>query len=501
MKSFPLAGSVLSVLLVCACSGESQPPAAVAGHAQPPSPAPAASAGASAPAATQQPAAQAPSPQPPAGQAGAQFARNGAKRYQGAEGNKLASQYDVSKVKVDPAADEHDHEHPESNVSEIQDGRSLLPAAQAEKNKGRIELTDGVQQVHDFGPLRQGESASYDFPFVSNGEEPLVISGVKPSCGCTKAEIVLLGDDGTRKPYVKGDPIPVGQRFLLESEIATDGKPGGPFNANVSLYGNDVRGAFNVRLTANIEPVLTITPSPTVFFGRITTADRVEQVVKVTSTRGEPFHLTIGQESVQEAVKLEYTAKEPDATGKSNEWNIKVVFGPNAQIGMRSYPINFRTDLPIAHPKFPSPDGKPQMHGFMLNVQAQVSGMVSAEPSFLTFGMVKPGEALERSLRIECHDDFQLKADMPVTFEGLQGQELAFKDAFAVTIEPEADARGADVKVKLKGMPADLNGSFGGVLRIKVGHPYMDEIQIRFSGVCRPGLPQTAAQPPGQQQK
>src|SRR5262249_51639933 len=159
---------------------------------------------------------------------------------------------------------------------------------------------------------------------------------------------------------------------------------------------NDTRGTFTVRLTAEVEPVLTITPSPTVFFGRITTKDRVEQSVTVTSTRGEPFLLELGQEAVQEPVELTTTAKNPDAQGKASEWEIHVALGPNTEPGMRHYPINFKSDLVISNPKYPNPDGTPQYTGFMLNVQAQVLGMVSAEPPFLTFGMVKPGEEIER---------------------------------------------------------------------------------------------------------
>jgi hypothetical protein len=440
-------------------------------------------------------------------------ARDGRRRYQGGTDVKLDTPYDLSKVKLSetPAPDDdhdhashdhagpdhasHDHGNEAVTVPLQQDGRSLLPAAQAQNNKGRFELVDGAGQVKDLGKLRQGEMASYDFPFVAAGEEALVITGVKPSCGCTKSEIALLADDGTRKPYTKGEPIPVGQKFLLESEISTDGKPGGPFNAQITLYGNDIRGPFNVRLTAEIEPVLTITPGQSVSFGRMTTADRSEQTVSVTSTRGEPFRLNLGQQEVQGPVELEFTAKEPDAEGKSNEWQIKVALGPNAEVGMRNYPIQFKSDLLVAHPKYPSQDGAPQTHGFMLNVQAQVTGMVSAEPSFLTFGMVRPGEPVERALRILCHDDFKLQADTPVVVEGLQGQEFPYKDSFAVTLQPDASGKSADLKVRLAGLPADLNGSFGGMLRVRVGHPHMEELQVRFSGVCRPGLPVASAQP------
>ncbi|MSR61080.1 MAG: DUF1573 domain-containing protein [Planctomycetes bacterium] len=422
-------------------------------------------------------------------------ARNGGKRYQGGI-DKLDSKYgDLAGVKLDDAAaataaaaDEHEHSHDEA-APVAQDGSVFTPAAQAANNKARFTLLGDAPQVKDLGKLRQGDSGSFDFPFVSGGEEPLIVTSIKPSCGCTKAEIALLAEDGSKKPYTKGDPIPVGQKFLLETEISTDGKPAGPFNAQISLYGNDARGAYNVRLTAEIEAVLTITPSPTVFFGRMTTADKREQSVTVTSTRGEPFKLTLAQETVQEPVKLSYTAKEPDAEGRSNEWEIQVALGPNTEIGMRNYPINFKSDLAIAHPKYPSPDGAPQYHGFMVNVQAQVTGMVSAEPSFLTFGMVRPGEPIERALRVESHDEFKLTADMAYSFEGLQGQEFPYKDAFQVTIAPLEDGKAADMRVRLTGLPADLNGSFGGVLRLKVGHPFMDELQLRFSGVCRPGLP------------
>lgn len=417
-------------------------------------------------------------------------ARGGGRRARGTEDNKLDTGYDLSKAAADDghghAADDG-HDHGAEAIK--QDGSSLLPAAQAQKNSGRIELIEGSAQVVDLGKMRQGESAAHEFLFASKGEGELIISGVKPSCGCTKAEIVLVGEDGARKPYTKGDPIPVGQKFVLESEISTDGKPGGPFSAQISIYGNDSRGVFNVRMTAEIEPILTITPNQSVFFGKMTTAEQKEQSVTVTSTRGEPFKLAIAQESIQGPIKLDMEAKDPDAEGRSSEWTVKATFGPSTEIGLRSYPLNMRTDIPIAKPKYPSKDGSPQMHGFMLNVQAQVTGMVSAEPSFLTFGMVRPGEAIERSLRLECHDDFKLTTALPVVIEGLQGQEFPYKDAFAITVEPLEEGRVANMRVRLTGLPAELNGSFGGILRLKLGHPHMEEIQVRFSGVCRPPLP------------
>lgn len=424
-------------------------------------------------------------------------AKGAGQRYQG--GLDTLDTHDLSKVKVQdsPAAvaqethDEHDgHDHAAEGPTP-QDGSSLLPAAQAAANKGRLSLRDGAPQTKEFGKLRQGDVGTYDFPFVSDGEDALVITGVKPSCGCTKAEVMLVDDAGAKQPYTKGAPIAIGQKFVLETEINTEGRQGN-FSPTVSIFANDARGTFNVRLSAEVEPVLKVTPSSTVYFGRITTADTAEQTVTVTSSVGEPFVLSLNQEAVQEPLKLEYTAKNPDAEGRASEWEIKVSIGPNTEIGMRNYPLNFKSDLVIAHPKYPDPEGKPQYHGFMMNVQAQVTGMVSADPAFITFGMVRPGEPVERALRIQCHDkdgNFRLTSDLAVVFEGLQGQEFPWKDRFKTTVEVLDEGKAADFKVRLEGLPEDLNGSFGGVIKIKVGHPFMDELLVRFSGVCRPGLP------------
>lgn len=53
---------------------------------------------------------------------------------------------------------------------------------------------------HDFGRLTAGESITYSFHFVNDGESDLVISGCSSTCGCTVAsypkERVAPGKDG-----------------------------------------------------------------------------------------------------------------------------------------------------------------------------------------------------------------------------------------------------------------------------------------------------------------
>jgi len=40
-------------------------------------------------------------------------------------------------------------------------------------------------RTHDFGDMKQGETATYVFKYTNSKFEPLIITDVKTSCGCT----------------------------------------------------------------------------------------------------------------------------------------------------------------------------------------------------------------------------------------------------------------------------------------------------------------------------
>jgi hypothetical protein len=43
------------------------------------------------------------------------------------------------------------------------------------------------KETHDFGTLEQGKPATYEFTFTNTTKETIMITAVRPSCGCTAA--------------------------------------------------------------------------------------------------------------------------------------------------------------------------------------------------------------------------------------------------------------------------------------------------------------------------
>jgi hypothetical protein len=52
------------------------------------------------------------------------------------------------------------------------------------------------EEVHAFGKVPQGKPVTTEFAFTNIGEEPLILTNVQPTCGCTIA-------DYTKTPVLK----------------------------------------------------------------------------------------------------------------------------------------------------------------------------------------------------------------------------------------------------------------------------------------------------------
>lgn len=80
------------------------------------------------------------------------------------------------------------------------------------------------KETHDFGEVVEGELASHTFTFTNTGNAPIVVSGVRASCGCTT-------------PYWTKDPVKPGEQGSVKATYNSKGRPGA-FRKTITITSN-----------------------------------------------------------------------------------------------------------------------------------------------------------------------------------------------------------------------------------------------------------------------
>ena len=85
------------------------------------------------------------------------------------------------------------------------------------------------EEKHDFGKIPQGKPVTTEFVFTNIGEEPLILTEVKPTCGCTIADYtkapVKKGEKGTIKITNNAAvPAPFSKAIVVTSNAKTPQK-------------------------------------------------------------------------------------------------------------------------------------------------------------------------------------------------------------------------------------------------------------------------------------
>jgi len=93
--------------------------------------------------------------------------------------------------------------------------------------------------AYDFGEIIAGEKVEHTFKFSNTGTEPLVITNVQVTCGCT-----------TPKGWPR-DPIAPGKKAELVVQFNSAGKIGRQ-NKVVTVISNAVDGNSQVTFTATV---------------------------------------------------------------------------------------------------------------------------------------------------------------------------------------------------------------------------------------------------------
>ncbi len=125
---------------------------------------------------------------------------------------------------------------PAENVQPNQPANAK-PANQAPA--GPTTTIDFSENSFDFGTVSEGEKVSHVYKFKNTGNEPLVISNAKGSCGCTV-------------PQWPKTPIAPGESGEIMVEFNSKGKPGKQ-TKRVTVTANTNPPQSFLTITGNVE--------------------------------------------------------------------------------------------------------------------------------------------------------------------------------------------------------------------------------------------------------
>ncbi|MBA9077480.1 DUF1573 domain-containing protein [Rufibacter quisquiliarum] len=94
------------------------------------------------------------------------------------------------------------------------------------------------EQKFDFGDIRQGEVVQHTFRFTNNGSQPLVISNVRTTCGCTAT-------DYPKKPVMPGETASITARFNSAGKR-------GQQNKVITIDSNALQGSTQVLIITKV---------------------------------------------------------------------------------------------------------------------------------------------------------------------------------------------------------------------------------------------------------
>ncbi len=94
------------------------------------------------------------------------------------------------------------------------------------------------EETHNFGKIPQGTPVTTEFVFTNTGNAPIVISEVKPTCGCTTP-------DWTKTPVQPGKQGTIKATFNAAAA--------GPFNKSITVTSNGETPTLTLFIKGEVE--------------------------------------------------------------------------------------------------------------------------------------------------------------------------------------------------------------------------------------------------------
>ncbi len=127
-----------------------------------------------------------------------------------------------------------------ASFAQTPDAKTAAPAA-----KQAPSLLKWESEIHDFGTLAQGKPVTYEFTFTNTTKETVLITNVRPSCGCTAAN------------YTK-TPIKPGEKGMVAATY--NAASAGAFNKSITVTTSDSETPKSLIIKGKVEAAQTPAP-------------------------------------------------------------------------------------------------------------------------------------------------------------------------------------------------------------------------------------------------
>lgn len=277
----------------------------------------------------------------------------------------------------------------QKNKRESKDGPSgtdpaseAAAAAKAEALKGPKPVIKPDEESHDFGPVWVGPPLKHTFKIKNEGDAPLEITKVKPSCGCTAA-----GDHPNKLAPGEVGEFP----FSMQST-----KLRGQFEKGISITSNDpVTPELRLKLRGEVKRYVEVVPQAA-NFGKITSQEVQERVINITSNGETPLQLTLKPAADTGQYKFDLVEKTP---GK--QYDLHVTLSPPFAEGTMKTTLTLVTNIEA-------------QKEIQIDATATVPPQMEIQPTEITLNPPKPDappatEATSRIIRVTNYNKTPVK--------------------------------------------------------------------------------------------
>lgn len=298
--------------------------------------------------------------------------------------------------------------------------------------------------VVDVGRVAKGETVEHSFEIRNEGNAPLRIVRVKPTCGCTVTEF--------------DDVIAAGETGSLRARLDTT-EFRGPIAKSIRVYTNDAATPeLTLVIKADVRAQIDISPG----YARFVVVHGEEygtrrQIVWSPDFAGLELKRANSPYPFVEVALRKLEPGDSDYRKDSNRWQVDVTLASDAPVGAMADYIRLTTN----HPR-------------QTMVRIPVSGMVrpilAVTPKVADFGRRDPGEEHRATLEIKNLGSTAVEV------------ESAESDLPGLTAEVEAVEAGRLFHVVLTLEPGMEKGRFRGKVTLKTSSPKQPIVEIDVTG-------------------